>query len=410
MNFLKARTLRHALALALAFAVLTLAAVGVSGSTSTNFELRRQTTPAGAGDAFSTNYHLVAVLPQDPSGVLRVSTNYELETIFVPQTFEPVDTTPPVIIAGPTVLYVSDSSALIEWTTDELADGVVEYGLTTAYGSSETQAGGFSTLHQVLVTGLTASTTYEFRVNSTDVYSNGPTQDTGQFTTAGVPDTTGPVINQTVTVTSTQSATIDFTTSEAATSVVDHGPTVTLGTSLPDAVFRTTHTRAISGLTPGTTLFYEITATDPESNPSTTGVLSVAIPEDVQITTTTLPGGQTGSVYSEFVVATGGVGALTWTLETGALPPGIALIPGTGELSGIPSASGTFDFAVRVTDSGSPASFDIGSLQIIVSGSSGGGGKKDDGGCSSGEGTGGLAWLALLGALAAFGARGLRRV
>jgi serine protease len=50
-------------------------------------------------------------------------------------------------------------------------------------------------------------------------------------------------------------------------------------------------------------------------------------------------------------VATGGDGVYTWTLESGALPPGIALTTG-GALTGMPSGGGEFTFAAQVTDGG----------------------------------------------------------
>ena len=51
------------------------------------------------------------------------------------------------------------------------------------------------------------------------------------------------------------------------------------------------------------------------------------------------------------LVATGGVALLSWSLApgSGALPSGLSLGAG-GLLSGIPTASGTFNFKVRVTD------------------------------------------------------------
>lgn len=380
---------RTILTLGIAGCLLVAASVVVRGasSSSANFELERQTTPTAGDDSFSTNYHLVGVAPQDASGVVRTSGNFELETIFVPPTFDPVDTTPPVILTGPTVTYISSTSALVEWTTDEITGGDVDFGLTLSYGNNAAQTGSFSTLHQVALTGLSASMLYNYRVNSTDPYSNGPTTSANfQFTTLGVPDVSGPVITDTVTPTSTQSVDITFTTDEVATTTLDHGATVGLGTPLPDNVFRTSHTRTLSGLAPGATHFYEITATDPSGNNSITGVQSFNVPDDVTITTTILPNGRVGDVYSELVVATGGVGALTWTLDSGTLPQGVVLIASTGELSGIPSTTGVHNFDVRVTDNGSPASTAVISLTLTIDAQTSGGGGSDDGGCSTGGG------------------------
>ena len=55
--------------------------------------------------------------------------------------------------------------------------------------------------------------------------------------------------------------------------------------------------------------------------------------------------GTTGKPYSLQLTATV-EGDKTWTVNSGALPPGIALDPSTGLLSGAPTAAGQFDFQV----------------------------------------------------------------
>ncbi|MEQ1850418.1 MAG: HYR domain-containing protein, partial [Chthoniobacteraceae bacterium] len=67
------------------------------------------------------------------------------------------------------------------------------------------------------------------------------------------------------------------------------------------------------------------------------------------ITMEQLPSGTSGLAYSQTVRAAGG-SALTWSIPTGTLPPGLTLNPTTGQISGTPTASGTFSFTVRVTD------------------------------------------------------------
>jgi len=68
------------------------------------------------------------------------------------------------------------------------------------------------------------------------------------------------------------------------------------------------------------------------------------------ITTTSLPNGTVGQPYSRPVQATGGSGALTWSISAGSLPPNLALDAATGVISGTPTAPGTSSFTVRAVD------------------------------------------------------------
>ncbi|MFM6171287.1 MAG: chondroitinase-B domain-containing protein, partial [Sphaerospermopsis kisseleviana] len=69
------------------------------------------------------------------------------------------------------------------------------------------------------------------------------------------------------------------------------------------------------------------------------------------ILTASLPGGALTVAYSQTLLASGGDGALTWSITSGSLPAGLTLLPGSGLISGTPTASGSFTFTIRVTDS-----------------------------------------------------------
>lgn len=84
------------------------------------------------------------------------------------------------------------------------------------------------------------------------------------------------------------------------------------------------------------------------------------------ITTTALPGGTLGAAYSTALTADGGTLPHTWSLASGSLPPGLALSAGSGEISGIPTTTGTFGFTVQVSDASSPAQSATKSLSIAV--------------------------------------------
>ena len=61
-----------------------------------------------------------------------------------------------------------------------------------------------------------------------------------------------------------------------------------------------------------------------------------------------LPDGTAGSSYFQVFTANGGMGYFSYALTAGALPPGLSL--SDRFLSGTPTASGTFNFTVRATD------------------------------------------------------------
>jgi purine nucleosidase len=94
----------------------------------------------------------------------------------------PPDTTPPAI-TGVSASSVSSGEATVGWTTDEPATTQVEYGTTTAYGSSTTPDTSLGTSHSQTLSGLTPGTLYHYRVKSTDAAGNAAVSGDFTFTT-----------------------------------------------------------------------------------------------------------------------------------------------------------------------------------------------------------------------------------
>lgn len=95
------------------------------------------------------------------------------------------DTTAPVLSA-PTVGSVATTTATVSWTTNEAATGKVYFGIVNplVLGSASTQATTtLSTGHSFSLTGLSASTTYFYVVESKDAANNTGTSIQGTFTT-----------------------------------------------------------------------------------------------------------------------------------------------------------------------------------------------------------------------------------
>jgi len=62
-----------------------------------------------------------------------------------------------------------------------------------------------------------------------------------------------------------------------------------------------------------------------------------------------LPEGKAGTAYRQSFAASGGIAPYTFTLTTGALPPGLALSP-AGLFNGTPTADGYYSFTIGATD------------------------------------------------------------
>jgi len=186
----------------------------------------------------------------------------------------------PQITSAPTVVSVTDTSAIIQWTTDEAGTSVVEYGPTAIYGSTESQS-SYVTNHSIALESLTEGSTYHFRVSSVDaegygpganVADNNPSVDFTFTTSGGGPDETDPVITSipTVTDTTNNSVTIYWETNEASTSIVEYqagsaGPPYS-ETPVTDGTHILAHSITINGLSGSTTYHYRVGSTDASAN------------------------------------------------------------------------------------------------------------------------------------------------
>jgi hypothetical protein len=132
--------------------------------------------------------------------------------------------------------------------------------------------------------------------------------------------------------------------------------------SLPLGLTLNATTGVISGTPSGTfvgAVNFTVTVTDSETPAAqkASAALSITISVSPLSVTTTgpLPTGVVNSVYAGATLqATGGITPYSWTVTTGSLPAGLTLNAATGAISGTPTASGTVNFTVTVTDSETP--------------------------------------------------------
>ena len=148
--------------------------------------------------------------------------------------------------------------------------------------------------------------------------------------------------------------------------------------ALPTGLTLNTSSGLISGIPTGTSNNnYTFTVTDqtPPTAQTATKTLQLIIgaaPPTLTISTptgTSLPSGSVASPYSTSLAATGGTGAQTWSIISGALPNGISLAPSTGAITGTPQvgSNGTTSLTVRVVDSSSPQQSAQKTLSITIS-------------------------------------------
>lgn len=258
-------------------------------------------TPIDAGNVITftatglgLGTYYFAITAYDTSGN---ESGYSNETS---KTFLTLDTTPPVLSAI-TSGNVTSGGALISWGTDEPATTQVEYGLTTAYGSTTPLINAtLLNSHSQTLTGLSASTLYHYRVKSADASGNLSVSDDHVFTTGTAPDTTPPADVQNFTaVEGAQQITLSWTNPPDLDFVgvhirfrTDHFPTdINDGTLLgdftgqPNQTMSTAHT----GLQNGVTYYYSAASYDGSGNFQSAAFVSATpanAPDDLETPTT----------------------------------------------------------------------------------------------------------------------------
>jgi len=195
-----------------------------------------------------------------------------------------VDTLPPLItnIASGSIASVS---AKVSWSTDEPSNSQVQYGLTTAYGSSTPLDTTLVTAHSQTITTLLPATLYHYRVLSRDAAGNLSTSSDNTFITALLPDTTPPSLPANLIATPVSSSQIDLTWSASTDNVGVAGyriyrAGVQVGTSGSASY-------SDKAVTPSTTYSYAVSAYDAAGNVSALSIAASA---------TALPPGATTTV------------------------------------------------------------------------------------------------------------------
>jgi hypothetical protein len=96
-----------------------------------------------------------------------------------------IDKTPPRLTEC-RATGITDTRAVIRWTTSEPADSQVSFGLTASYGTTTPLDSTLGSGHSVVLTGLRPGTAYHVQPQSADVADNPATCDDFTFTTSAL--------------------------------------------------------------------------------------------------------------------------------------------------------------------------------------------------------------------------------
>jgi hypothetical protein len=175
---------------------------------------------------------------------------------------------------------LTSSSALITWSSSELSDSQVEYGLNTSYGSMSLLDTYLVQNHGVTLSGLNPNTTYHYRVRSKDAAGNLAVSGDFSFTTAPAGDTRAPVISNVASsgITSS-SATITWSTDELSDSQVEFGLNTSYGSlTALDPTSVKNHSMMLSSLIANTAYHYRVKSKDAAGNLAISGDYSFTTP------------------------------------------------------------------------------------------------------------------------------------
>jgi hypothetical protein len=210
-----------------------------------------------------------------------------------------------------------------------------------------------------LISGVpTRANNYTFAVEVKD--SSSPAQSASQSLNIAVSSATEPISISTTSV-PTGIAGLAYSVDLSANGgTTPYTWSISAG-SLPTGVNLSAGSGTISG-TPTASGVFNFTvkvmdATTPTAQTATKSLTITVAPATtvVSIMTISLQNGQQGNAYSVDLSASGGTTPYTWSISAGSLPTGVNLSTGSGTISGTPTASGVFNFTVKVMDATTPA-------------------------------------------------------
>ena len=234
-----------------------------------------------------TIYHY-CIHSTDISGNVANSCNHSFTTA---ATQVITDTTPPNLTVV-TVAPITTTGATVNFTTSEVANMQIEYGMTASYGTTTTLDTNLALTHTVALSNLTPNTVYHYRIKTSDELGNITIGSDETFTTGALSQVETQSVMTNVNISgvesasiSTTGATINWTTNLPADSQVEYGTSESFGevTAL-DTTLTTNHSATINNLAPNTNYIFRVKSKVAGASLATVSTnyefntLSVAIP------------------------------------------------------------------------------------------------------------------------------------
>lgn len=173
-------------------------------------------------------------------------------------------------ISNVSIMYVTGTSATIQWETNENTNSLVRYGTTSQYSRSASGAGN-TKIHDVTIRGLSIAGTYHFQVESKDKDGNIATWYDRTFSTLLNGDADKVILQleniRPITPNdeglSSDRVVISWRSNKPGSGAVRYGPTTRLGKVLTIPGFRTfEHSQRISDLKANTVYYFTVETKD----------------------------------------------------------------------------------------------------------------------------------------------------
>ncbi len=309
--------------------------------------------PSGpAPGCFTVNGNGTLSISSMPSVPAVTTVNVTVVTLGIagaaPYTYTATPGTP----AAPTAT-AGITSATVSWTAPASNNSPITGYTVTPYlaGVAQTPQSYDASTTTRTITGLTAGASYTFTVAAVNAVGTGAASpQSNAVTPYALPG--APVMG--AVSPGNSAATVSWTAPASNGSPITGyvvTPYIAGVAQAPQTFNSTATTQTVTGLTPGTSYTFRVAAINAAgTGPPSAMSAAVTVNAAPFLTFGPPPAGEVSIPYSVALTATGGTGALTWSVNAGSLPPGLTLNSSTGQLSGTPTKSGSYSFSVTVTD------------------------------------------------------------